>query len=165
MHFRKLKIIAMKLTRFSSSIFCMQYGSTVLNKKIYRLKFSPNLNGIMSRTSFWPNCTCSSVWKLILAWLRHQTCFHLSTETRVSLPFLDCNTLVLLTRVMHVRMFWKHEEVTYDISFYRYSVFTSKMVETSDYPSHFILSKTEFQQQPSTSRDHNSHTVAPMRMD
>jgi hypothetical protein len=45
-----------------------------------------------------------------------------------------------------------------------YWVFTSMMGKTSNYPSHYILSKTEFQQQPSTSRDHNSQTVDPMRM-
>jgi hypothetical protein len=70
----------------------------------------------------------------------------------------------MLTRVSHAMMCLKPERDTYNIGFQSYWVFTSKMVGTSDYPSHFILSKTEFQQQPSTSRDHNSQTVDPMRM-
>jgi hypothetical protein len=52
----------------------------------------------------------------------------------------------------------------YDIDFQSYWVFTAKMVKTSNYPSHFMLSKTEFQQQPSTTGDYNSQTVDPMRM-
>jgi hypothetical protein len=51
-------------------------------------------------------------------------------------------TVVLLTRVSQVGMHEKTEEITYDIG--SYWVFTSKMVKTLNYPSHFKLSKTEF---------------------
>jgi hypothetical protein len=70
----------------------------------------------------------------------------------------------MLTRLSCARVCRKTEDVMYDIDFQSYWVFTAKMVKTSNYPSHFMLSKTEFQQQPSTTGDYNSQTVDPMRM-
>jgi hypothetical protein len=100
----------------------------------------------MSCTSFWPNCPSSSLRKPILAWLWHQTCFQLSTETRVSSPFSDCDTLVLLSRVNHVRMHGKLEKVPTTLVFSVYWVSISMMVKTLNYPSHSIMSRIEFQQ-------------------
>jgi hypothetical protein len=88
----------------------------------------------------------SSFRKLILAWLRHQTCFQHSIETHVSLPFSDCDTLVLLTRVSRVRMREKLEKVHTTLIFSVYWVSILNMVKTSNFPSHFILSRIKFQQ-------------------
>jgi hypothetical protein len=92
-------------------------------KNYAALKFSPNLNRIMGRTSFWPNCHGSSVRKLILACLRHQTCFQLSAEIRIPCCFRIVIALVPLNQVSHVRMHLKAEKVIYnDIveSFWRF---------------------------------------------
>jgi hypothetical protein len=131
---------------------------------VCRFEIQPLLERVLSRTSFSPNCPSSSVRKLILSWLRHQTCFQLSTETRISLLFSDCDTLVLLTRVRRVECVGNPRKSLMILVFSVYWVFTLMMGEASNYPSHYILSKTEFQQQPSTSRYHNSQTVDPMRM-
>jgi hypothetical protein len=130
---------------------------------ILPLEIQPQYEKIMSHSSF--------LAKLFL-YLSSGTSSHLDTKYVSSFlmksAFPSCFwiaiTLVMLTRVSHVGMCWKPEKDTYDFDFQSYWVFTVKMVKTSKHPSHFILFKRGFQQQPSTSRDHNSQTVDPRWM-
>jgi hypothetical protein len=86
----------------------------------------------MIRTSFWANCHDSSVRKLILAWLRHQTC-----SSFLLRPVFPCCFQITCGKL---------EKVPMTLVFSVYWVSISKMVKTLNYPSHSILSRINFQQ-------------------
>jgi hypothetical protein len=83
-------------------------------KHFASLKFSPNQNGIMSRTSFSPNCPSSSVWIKFLFCSDFQSVS--SFQLKLTLPrcFLIAITLIWLNQVNRVRMRQKSENIVHN---------------------------------------------------
>jgi hypothetical protein len=81
------------------------------------LNSSLNLKRPWAIFTFWPNWSCSSVREQILTLLGHPTYFQLSAENPRSLPFSYRYNLVLLTRLRHVSICSKPDEIAYDVGF------------------------------------------------
>jgi hypothetical protein len=87
------------------------------NWSMCRLKFSPRLKRSWVTLHFWTSCSCSLVWNQFVP--SSDTKYVSSFQPKFMFPscIQIAISFVLLTRASRIRMWWKPEEVTYDIGF------------------------------------------------